>query len=111
MPAGELRERLAFEQQAAQSDGVGGETAAWATVFTCAARVRPKLGGEDVTGARLAGRQPMMITVRHSSQTRQVTTDWRARDVRTGDVYNIRSAAPDERKHWVEMLAEKGAAT
>lgn len=111
MPAGELRERLAFSQQAAQSDGQGGETTSWADVFTCAARVRPKLGGEEVTAARLAGRQPVMITVRYSSDAVQITTDWRARDVRSGDVYNLRAVAPDERKQWVEILAEKGVPT
>lgn len=111
MPAGELRARLAFERQSAVSDGAGGQATSWSEVFVCAARLKPRLGGEEVTAARLAGRQPMMITVRHSSDTAQVTTDWRARDVRTGDVYNIRAAVTDERRRWVEMLAEKGVAT
>jgi SPP1 family predicted phage head-tail adaptor len=111
MPAGELRERIAFEQQSAVSDGSGGQTVSWSEVFRCAARVKPRLGGEEVTAARLGGRQPVMITVRHSTDTAQVTPDWRARDVRSGAVYNIRTAVADERRQWVEMLAEKGVAT
>jgi head-tail adaptor len=77
-----------------------------------AASVQAKLGGENVTAARLAGQQPWLIVVRQSAETRQVTTDWRARDVRAGTLFNIRSIAdPDAGRTWFEILCQSGVAT
>lgn len=111
MSAGALRELLAFDERAATSDGYGNSLGEFAEVFRCAARVRPRLGGEQVMAARLGGVQPVTITVRYDSRTAAVTPDWRARDVRSGVVYNIRSVVnPDERRRWIDMIAEKGVA-
>lgn len=77
--------------------------------FTVAARIRPRLGGETVQAARLEGRNFVNIIVRSSAQTRQVKTDWRATDARTGELYNIRSIIdPSEDGKYLEMLCEKG---
>ena len=113
MSASELRERLTFAQRALQSDGFGnnGAVGDFADEFTVAARVAPRLGGEEVFAARLTGRNPAMITVRYSSDTAKITTDWRATNARSGEVWNIRSAIATERKDFIEMLAEKGVAT
>lgn len=112
MSAGELRELLAFEQRAITSDGYGNVEGAFAEEFQVAARVRPRMGGEEVMAARLAGRQLFTITVRYSSDTTQITTGWRARNVRSGIYYNIRTAVNvDERTRYIEMLAEEGVAT
>lgn len=107
--AEELRERLDFGKRGeAADDGYGNVVADFVTQFTVQARVRPRLGGEEVFAARLAGRNVVAITVRYSSQTKNITAEWIARDTRTGVTYNIRSAVPDERKLFMEMLAEKG---
>jgi SPP1 family predicted phage head-tail adaptor len=113
MQAGELRHRLRFEARVTQdTDQYGGAVTDWAEQFTVAAAVKAKFGGEAVTAARLDGRQPLIVTVRQSSDTRQITTDWRATDIYSGDVLNIRSIAdPDDRGQWLEMLTEKGVAT
>lgn len=113
MQAGKLRHRLRFEARGGQDpDEHGIAESDWAEQFTVAAAVQPTFGGEAVTAARLEGRQPMIITVRASPDTRQITTDWRATDIHSGDVLNIRSVAdPDDRRQWIEMLAEKGVAT
>lgn len=113
MPAGELRERVAFERRAVADDGFGNETAGeFGEAFRVAARIKPARGGETVQAARLAGRQPVVVTVRCSSDTRRVTTDWRVRDVRAGVIYNIRSIVnPDERGAYFDMECEAGVAT
>lgn len=113
MSAGELRERVAFEYRAAVDDGYGNEVSGdWTLGFRCAARIKPLRGGESVQAARLAGKQPVAITVRVSSNTRAVTTDWRVRDTRTDEVYNIRSKVnPDEKRAYFEMECDSGVAT
>lgn len=113
MSAGELRERVAFERRAPADDGFGNEVSGeWTEAFRCAARIRPARGGETIQAARLAGKQPVVITVRYNSNTRTVTTDWRVRDTRTETIYNIRSIVnPDEHRAYLDMECDAGVAT
>ncbi len=112
MAAGKLRELLAFEQLGRSDDGYGNlEADGWEEVFRAAADVLPLRGGETVIAARLQGTQPVLITVRSCASTRAVTPDWRARDVRTGLVYNIRTNPQSVRKDYQEMIAEAGVPT
>src|ERR1044072_5399402 len=110
MSAGDLRERVAFERRGLVDDGYGNEVSGeFAEVFRCAARIKPARGGESIQAARLAGRQPVVITVRCSSNTRTVTTDWRVKDVRSDTVYNIRSIVnPDEHRAYFDMECDAG---
>lgn len=111
-PAGELRDRVTFEERIIESDEMGGTQGTFSEQFTIAARIRYRFGGEQVMAARLAGRQPAIITVRQSSDTLRITTDWRARDIRTGDIFNVRSVAdPDGKRHDLDLLCEKGVDT
>ena len=99
MPAGDLRYRIGFYSR--QAPGVSsppepdyGETEgdfAGTANFVVYGNIAPKLGGEQVLADRLTGVNFVNITVRQSSETRQVTTDWKAKDENTGDVYNIKS--------------------
>jgi len=107
--AEELRSRLSFaKRDIAEDDGYGNVDKTFIPQFETQARVRPRLGGETILAARLAGTNVVMITVRYSPRTSKVTADWIATDTRTGEVYNIHSAVPDERKFFMEMLGEKG---
>ena len=110
--ARQLRERVAFEKRAVVSDGLGNERSEFARQLTCAASIAAKFGGEAVTAARLSGQQPVVITVRQAKATLRITTDWRARDLRTDVIYNIRSIAdPDCDGAWLELLCQSGVAT
>jgi head-tail adaptor len=113
--AGDLRHRIAFDKrQDVNPDApldLGNTQSAFVEQFVVAAKVEARFGGETVTAARLAGQQPVTITVRQSTQTRLITTDWRARDARTGTIYNIRSIVdPDDRRAFLEMLCQSGVA-
>lgn len=109
--ARQLRERVAFDQRETEADSLGSVESEFVQRFVCAAGIRAKFGGEAVTAARLASRQPVVITVRQSELTRAVEADWRVRDVRDGTIYNIRSIAdPDGDGAWLEMLCQSGAA-
>ncbi|WP_336800805.1 phage head closure protein [Kaistia sp. MMO-174] len=112
MSAGELRERVAFDRRAAVDDGYGNMVAGdWQEQFVVWARIQPLKGGEGVQAARLAGTQPVIIRVRSSSSTRQIRTDWRARDARIGTLFNITSMANmDEKGAYLDLLATSGEA-
>jgi head-tail adaptor len=109
--AGHLRERFAFDvRSAGADDGYGNVLQAWAQVFTCAAGMTPLRRGEAVQAARLSGVQPFILQVRASSDSRAVTTAWRARDTRTGTAYNIRTVEPSADRSMIEMVVEAGVA-
>jgi len=122
MQAGDLRSKFGFYKRPTPPSsgaeyGVPQGPAFPATPeFVCAANVRPRLGGEQVLADRLGGTNVVNITVRQSSRTRRVDAGWRAKDERSGTLYNIRSVidpnegAP-EHGQWLEMLAERGVAT
>jgi head-tail adaptor len=107
------RERVEFQVRAMVDDGMGNvQSGEWVTMHTCAARVMPKLGGENVLAQRLTGTQPMLITVRGCGALRDLATDWRVRDVRKNIAYDITSISnPDERGKFIEVLAIAGQGT
>lgn len=115
--AGQLRERITFSRRADLSDssppgdGYGNFDGDWQDQFTVWARCAPARGAESIQAARLAGRQPVVITVWSSSDTRQVRPEWRATDARSGTIYNVRSIAnPDERRQFLDMECDAGVA-
>lgn len=113
MGAGALRRSLSFQVRSAFQDQYGNTvTGDFATQFTVDAQVKPRMGSEPIINQRLQGVQPVTITVRSSSQTRQITPAWRAVDSRDGTkIYNLRTAVADEKNRYIEMLADDGPAT
>lgn len=112
--AGDLRERVIFQARGAVDDGVGNPVSGvWQDRCTVWASLAAKMGSETVTASRMQGEQPYVLTVRQSSDTRQITTDWRAVDARQPErVFNIRAIAdPDGRRTWLELLVVMGAPT
>ena len=112
--AGALRHRVTFAQRDTVEDAYGNMTESWIDRFTVWANIIPKHGGEQVMAERLAGRQPVVIRVRASPDTGQITTDWRATD-ENGREYNLRTALDPlygngRAGFWYEMLAETGVA-
>ncbi|MBS7698769.1 MULTISPECIES: phage head closure protein [unclassified Chelatococcus] len=112
MSAGELRERVAFDTRGTVEDDVGNTVDdSWNEAFVIAARIMPLKGGESVMADRLQGVQPVIIRVRYSAAAADITPAWRARNARTGTVYNITSAANmDERRKYLDILATAGGA-
>lgn len=108
--AGDLYYRVAFDKRVEVDDGMGNTVGEWQEQFQCRAAYLHKHGGESVMAGRLQGKHVQVITVRASSQTRQVTTDWRVRDVRTGEAFNIRDVTHETNRQWISLLCEKGVA-
>jgi head-tail adaptor len=113
--AGDLRQLVSFYAPDTTPDEYGNVTTGWQYKFTVSAQITPRLGGESVEAARLAGRQPAIIRVRCSPDTRLVRTDWKVTDMQTSVDYNVRSVADPllgtvEHGRWIDVLAESGVA-
>lgn len=118
--AGELRHRVAFDARVEQSDGYGNTKGAWQERCVVHAAFRPRGGSEAVMAARLEGRNLIGVYVRASSATRQITTEWRMRDVRVADPttgddlpgikYNIVHVDAVTDRAWVYLDVQSGVA-
>lgn len=122
MPAGDLRNRIGFYQRGGLASGsppppdygsIGGYPSV--ATFITYANIVPRLGGEAVLAARLTGRNFVSITVRQTSETEQVDTDWICKDEDSGEQFNIRSVidlhqGDTDHGLYLEMLCEKGGA-
>lgn len=108
MKAGQLKERFAFDKRNDVADGYGNTVAGWIEQYQCATRRQMLRGGESVIAARMQGVRPMLLTVRSCVAAREITTDWRARDVRTGETFNVRTVSPSEDRSYIDILCESG---
>jgi len=109
MPAsGELDQYITFQQREedANGDRLGAD---WdeTTQLRLPAKVVFQRGGEVGLAARLEGRIPVVLVIRDSSESRAITTAWRATDAQ-GRVYNLRSAYPHRDRGFIEIQAETG---
>jgi SPP1 family predicted phage head-tail adaptor len=112
--AGSFKYRMTFAARDTAKDDYGNTIGTWTDRFTLWANIIPRLGGEAVMAARLSGMQPVIIRVRQSPDTDQITTDWKATDEK-GKIYNIRTtvdplAGEGEAGKYYDMMAETGVA-
>lgn len=108
--AGQLFEKVAFDERANSSDGYGNEQGDFAEVFQCRAGFTYLRGSEAVIASRLEGRQPIVVRIRASSDAREITPDWQMRDLRTGEVYAVQSIAQTEDRMFLDVLVVSGVA-
>lgn len=108
--AGDLRERFAFDKRILSSDGAGNQQGVWEEQFILSVQRGFLRGGESVQAARLEGRAPALLTIWSSGLSRSITTDWRCRDTRSDDVFNIRAVTPRQTNDFIDLLVEKGVA-
>lgn len=107
----EMNELVAFDRLDALPDAHGGHTTEWSEVFQTRARYTRLRGGETVIASRLEGGQPTIIRVAAFSDTRAVSTDWRVRDLQTGEKFNLRSKIETDDRQYFDFAAESGVAT
>lgn len=109
-----LYQRVAFDRPVKGGNGYGGTRVGWSPddeAIKVRAHFRFLRGGEQVQAARLEGRQPVVVTVRNSEETRAIRGDWRMRDLTTGEIYNIRSGPlRTDNRLYLEFTMESGVA-
>lgn len=112
--AGDLRNRVRFERRGL--DANGDPLGAWEEHCTVWTHVKWLRGGETAIAGRLEGRQPVALVIRTSTQSREITTAFRAvtvsgRDVTPGAKLNIKAVSPNPQAGFIDVLAELGGAT
>ncbi len=109
--SGNLSERIAFDKPTSAPNGGGGTIAGWASQHECWAQVTYLRGTEPVIASRLVGVQPVVIRVRNCAAAREIGSDWRARDMRTGTVYALTGGAvPSDNRAYLDFMAKSGVA-
>ncbi len=121
--AGQLFERVAFDERANVSDGEGNTEGEFVQQFECRAGFTFLRGGETVIAGRLEGRQPVVVRVRRSNNTLRIEPDWQMRDLRNGQwlggtgeehwsgpCYAVRSVIPTEDRLFIDVTVESGVA-
>lgn len=120
--AGQLLEKVAFDERVIQSNGYGGQRGDFVERVQRRAGFTFLRGSEAVIAGRLEGRQPIVVRVRADSSTRQIQPDWRMRDLRNGSwqagpgdtqrwdgpVYAVRSVAPTKDRMFLDVMVESG---
>lgn len=112
MSASYLRGRYTFQKNVAAPDWSGHPPAPeWEDQFTVWGNIQFMRGGESVISARLTARQPAILTIRNSEQARCIEADWRLKDARSGELFNIREKprASRDNRNFLEVLVEAGA--
>ena len=111
--AGALRDRIYLQRRDPGDDGFGNtlpEAGEFETALEVWANLRPLRGSETVIASRLAGRQPYIVTVRSSSETRQVNEAWRIVVKARPELVMAIAAPPSEpERGWIEIVAVLGA--
>ena len=111
MEAGRLNKRLQFSMRMDREDGAGNTESVWIPQFECAAALKRLKGGESVMAARLEAKELVIVTVRRSMNTRQITHEWRAVDLRSGAVYMVKEEPREsDNRGFLDFLAMSGAA-
>lgn len=110
----ELSAKIAFQRRSGGQNIGGVVKTVWAGIgVERSARVMARLGGEGVLAARTQGSTPCEITIRACSQTRTLTTDHRAVELRPREgasarIWNIQSIAPvGDGGDWLNLLCEE----
>lgn len=89
---------------------LGGTRDEWVPQFDEWATVRYLRGGESVMAARLASKNPVIVTIRNSPDARRITSEWQVSlRSRSGvaKVYEIKEdPRPTDGDAFLEMLAE-----
>lgn len=111
-----MRDRVHLQRRVAGDDGFGGSTPSgqFETVATVWAHLLPLRGSESVQASRLQGRQPYVVTIRQSSQTRELTSAWRIVDARNPNrifAINAPPTDPDGKRALFEILVTEGASS
>lgn len=100
-----LTQRAAFSKRQIIEDDMGGTQAEWVPQFTLAAHVLYLRGSEAVMQARLQSKNPIIITVRDFTESRAITSEWRAEIA--GKACEIsEDPRPSQDRRLLEMLAE-----
>lgn len=102
--AGMLRHRLHFNRRAL--DANGRRNGPWERQFTLQVDIDYLRGTQSAVEQRLQGIQPVTITLRDSSVSRLIATNWQAVNAHDEtEVFDVTASSPAKRRGWRNLLA------
>lgn len=105
-----LDHRAIFSARREISDEYGGTRDEWVPQFAEWAEVTYLRGTEAVMQARLASRNPVVVTIRNSERARQITSEWQVELRSRSGVTKVYAVKEDPRPEgldgFLSMLAE-----
>lgn len=105
MDAGQLDQRVTFQQVILLRDPDGMLIQGWEDRFTAWCHVRYLRGSEAVMQARLVSSAPVILTVRASAASRAISSVWRA--IIHSTIFDLKEdPRPTGNGRLLEMLAE-----
>ena len=112
MSAGKLTERVKIGRRTETNpdapNDYGNTVAGWSDEGEVWAEFIHLRGGEAVLAGRLQGVHSMVVRLRASSLSRQITSDWRLEY--HGDPLNIRDVTATPDRKWIDCLVQRGTA-
>lgn len=109
-----MRERVSFDYPVETPDGSGGTETGWSALPDSIERPAEFIysgGGESVEASRLTGSFAFKVRIRNGAQSKTITSAWRMRDLKRGEIYNVREVDAVTNRAWVYLVVEGGAAT
>ncbi len=103
-----LQHKVTFAEPTGANDSFGGASTAWTDRITVRAHIKYLRGGEAVQASRLEGRQPVVTTVRASTDTKKITPAWKMTNARTNEEYEISAIVLSDDRCWYEITARSG---
>lgn len=105
-PVGSMRERVTFQREVRTEDGAGGSASTWSDIATVFASVDAASGQEGLASQQLQASVTYRLRARYRADiTAAERIDWQ------GKRLNIRSITQDNRKEFMQIIADEGEGT
>lgn len=112
--AGDFNQRINIKSIATTIDSFGGSEKSYVTQATVWANKNVKTLRdieEKFEGEQLQSYGRFVYTVRYSSATKKIESNWIVEEVSTGDVYDIIGFVIDPRKEYIEIFVKQDLPT
>lgn len=109
MSAGIMNRKVRFEREVLASDGAGGQTSTWTTLFEAWARLMDDPGAERAVDGRIEAAAREQLRIYWCAAVAGLTTADRAVLVTEGTLYQVRGITNrDGRNQFADIAVERG---
>jgi len=112
--AGEFNKRIILKSKTASQDAFGGITSTYSTQTTVWANKNVKSlrdVKEKFEGNELQSYSRFIYTIRYSSETKTMKSDWIIEEVDSGNKFDILGFVVDPRKEFIEVFVKQDLPT
>lgn len=112
--AGDFNQRIKLKSLSPSQDGFGGITNSYTDEVTVWANKNVKSlrdVKEKFEGKELQSYSRFVYTIRYSSETKVIQSNWRLEEVSSGETYDIIGYVIDPRKEFIEVFVKQDLPT